>query len=192
MTKDDLRFKKTDKAIRHAFLKLASEHTIEEITIKEITALSECNRNTFYLHYTDKFDLINQLCNTQLTLIKKALNELSVNTYSNRTEWYLDCAEKSLDIIETYRNFYFPILGQNKYPPFVAEFGNVIPQHILTVLKEQNASYPKYNELTSEYLSNGMVGVIRCWLLHPDKYTKAHILKEFESIIINIGTVIFE
>ena len=58
----DLRVKRTQKAIKHALLALIEENGFEHITVKDITDKAEISRNTFYLHYEDKYDLTNKMC----------------------------------------------------------------------------------------------------------------------------------
>lgn len=61
MKENDLRYIKTERAIREAFFALLEEGEFEKITVKDITERALINRNTFYLHYRDKFDLINSI-----------------------------------------------------------------------------------------------------------------------------------
>lgn len=61
MKENDLRYIKTERAIREAFFALLEEGEFEKITVKDITERALINRNTFYLHYKDKFDLINSI-----------------------------------------------------------------------------------------------------------------------------------
>ena len=49
----DRRKVKTQKAVREAFIALASEKSINQITVKEIADLANISRKTFYLNYID-------------------------------------------------------------------------------------------------------------------------------------------
>ena len=60
--KEDLRVRKTKKAIRDAFEEMICEMDYEQITIKELAARAQINRKTFYLHYTDLDDLLRERC----------------------------------------------------------------------------------------------------------------------------------
>lgn len=55
---NDLRIRKTRKLIRDAFIKLLDGKGFNGITINNIADTAMINRSTFYLHYTDKFDLM--------------------------------------------------------------------------------------------------------------------------------------
>ena len=58
----DLRIKRTQKSIKNAFYELIEEKGFDHISVKDITERAMISRNTFYLHYNDKFDLLNKVC----------------------------------------------------------------------------------------------------------------------------------
>lgn len=57
----DLRIERTKKCIKDAFIELRKSKPIEKITVKELAALASINKATFYSHYTDIYDLSEQL-----------------------------------------------------------------------------------------------------------------------------------
>lgn len=57
----DIRMKKTETAIKNAFLELRSKRALEKITIKELCGLAQINKSTFYAHYDDIYDLSEKL-----------------------------------------------------------------------------------------------------------------------------------
>ena len=57
----DQREIKTKRAIKNAFLILRAQKPIEKITIRELAALAEISKATFYLHYQDIYDLSEQI-----------------------------------------------------------------------------------------------------------------------------------
>ena len=59
----DLRIERTRKCIKDAFIELRKIKPIEKITVKELAALASINKATFYSHYTDIYDLSEQLEN---------------------------------------------------------------------------------------------------------------------------------
>ncbi len=56
--KIDRRVERTKRDIRFAFMNLIKEYDFEHITIKEITDLANYNPTTFYAHYSDKNELM--------------------------------------------------------------------------------------------------------------------------------------
>ena len=53
----DMRIEKTRRSIINAFLQLRAQKPLEKITVKELSALAEINKATFYLHYRDIYEL---------------------------------------------------------------------------------------------------------------------------------------
>jgi len=58
---EDMRVVRTKEAIRAAFIELLDEKGFNSITVKDITTRAHVNRSTFYMHYEDKYDLMEQL-----------------------------------------------------------------------------------------------------------------------------------
>ena len=56
--KEDLRVRKTKKAISEAFMELLVEKPIEDMTVNELCDKAGVRRTTFYKHYKDKYDYI--------------------------------------------------------------------------------------------------------------------------------------
>ena len=83
----DLREKKTKRSIKNAFIKLRSSKPLERITIKELVALAEISKATFYLHYKDIYDLSDYLQKELIQNILQSLEhpELLVTVYSGKT-----------------------------------------------------------------------------------------------------------
>ena len=61
MSKVDRRIAKSQEAIKNALIELMSEKSFDDITIQDISDKANVNRGTIYLHYTDKFDLLDKL-----------------------------------------------------------------------------------------------------------------------------------
>lgn len=60
----DRRIRKSREAIIEAFILLIAEKNFEQITINEIAERADVSRGTVYLHYTDKYDLLDQCIRT--------------------------------------------------------------------------------------------------------------------------------
>lgn len=69
-TKTDLRVIKTRANIKNTFIELLSKKALNEITIQNILDQALINRSTFYKHYSDKYELAEQLIDE---IMKKAI-----------------------------------------------------------------------------------------------------------------------
>ena len=56
--KEDLRVRRTKKALSDAFMDLLSQKTFDEITVNELCDVADIRRATFYKHYSDKYDFL--------------------------------------------------------------------------------------------------------------------------------------
>ena len=57
---DDPRVHRTRKLLQQAFIELTVEKGFEALTVRDITQRAMLNRSTFYRHYLDKYDLLEQ------------------------------------------------------------------------------------------------------------------------------------
>lgn len=69
----DRRILKTRSVIKESLTVLMKEKPFDKITIKDITDKANINRATFYLHYMDKYDLLEQSQNDILNEIREVL-----------------------------------------------------------------------------------------------------------------------
>ncbi|WP_051775041.1 TetR/AcrR family transcriptional regulator [Paenibacillus tyrfis] len=61
MMDEDIRIFKSKQNIRRAFIELLHEKSFNKITIQDIVDKALTGRSTFYNHYMDKYDLLEQL-----------------------------------------------------------------------------------------------------------------------------------
>ena len=59
--KNDPRSKRTRRLLQDALTDLMSTKKFHEISVQDITARAEVNRATFYAHYVDKYEMLNEL-----------------------------------------------------------------------------------------------------------------------------------
>ena len=57
-TREDLRVRRTKKALSEAFIELLTKKTFDEITVNELCDTADIRRATFYKHYSDKYDFL--------------------------------------------------------------------------------------------------------------------------------------
>ena len=57
----DRRVRRTRMRLQQAMLELLKEKDARSITVRELTQRADVNRGTFYAHYKDVFDLLDQM-----------------------------------------------------------------------------------------------------------------------------------
>ena len=74
MTNIDKRSQRTREALKKTLAQMMIKQNINDITIKNLVVLANINRSTFYLHYTDIFDLLQEMENDIISQIQKVLD----------------------------------------------------------------------------------------------------------------------
>jgi AcrR family transcriptional regulator len=110
---EDLRIRRTRKILQQAFLDLTVEKGFAALTVRDITERAMVNRSTFYRHYLDKYDLLEQY-----------MHELYEMTGESETEDQ-DAPAGPLNLlrhIQQFADFYRVMLGEKGDPYFVERF----------------------------------------------------------------------
>ena len=74
--KQDCRTRYTRQAIKETFLELLKQKNFTKITVTEICKISEINRGTFYLHYYDIHDVLEDILNDMVQDMKTTVEHL--------------------------------------------------------------------------------------------------------------------
>lgn len=72
---DDLRILRSKLTIKRAMLDLLTKKPFKHITIKDISDKAMVGRSTFYHHYLDKYDLVDNLITDSLDDYEKTLHK---------------------------------------------------------------------------------------------------------------------
>jgi AcrR family transcriptional regulator len=74
--KENRRVQYTKAVLQNALAQLMQEKHISGITVKAICELADVNRSTFYLHYSDPYDLLHQVEQEVYSMLKTRLAEV--------------------------------------------------------------------------------------------------------------------
>ncbi len=69
----DRRVRKTRRQLKECLTRLLKEKKIQDITVRELAEMADINRGTFYLHYKDVFDLMDQIKNELIEEVESVL-----------------------------------------------------------------------------------------------------------------------
>ncbi|MDO4168992.1 MAG: TetR/AcrR family transcriptional regulator [Lachnospiraceae bacterium] len=175
--KIDRRVQYTRKMITDAFLDLLAEKPIEKITVKEICEIADVNRGTFYSHYKDAYDLLEQIQQEVTKDIQKYLESFQPSGPESEG---MQLILNILTYLEEHQNF-FGALRSNSEP---FDFQNKI---ILEVEKRciEEMFDTKIQEKYAEYIYSfsiaGFMGILWKWYdenLKTDKNEIAKLIAE--------------
>ena len=97
MEKMDARKRYTQMVLKQSFLKLLKEKPVNRITVKEVCALAQLNRATFYAHYSDCFALMESIENELIDAFEKSLRYVNSFDVTALIEAIYDMVDQNQD-----------------------------------------------------------------------------------------------
>ncbi len=168
---------KTKSSIMGAFLDLMTEKKYESITIRDIVQRAGINRSTFYLHFLDKEDLMDQNSAYVLDKLRAAFQypsfnlEKAVQDYKERQQPISSLLAIFLHI-EEYFKFYSVMLGEKQFP-----------QQLEEMIKEELFKF-SINKIRCAYNAGGLLGLIRYWVSSEMQESPEHMAKWVTHVIL--------
>ena len=171
----DLRVLKTRDAIKSHFLDLLLNKSFTDITVKDIADAARIGRGTFYLHYKDKFDLLDQLINEGLADVLKHFQPANIFK-SGKVD--VDKARRYLfSVFEHFKNnehffraMFFneglPFFRSRMQQAFIHKFTAEMRERIIEEKRKQGAENFDAAidiEIVPIFISSGMLSLIEWW-----------------------------
>jgi AcrR family transcriptional regulator len=171
MSKVDRRIAKSQEAIKNAVIGLMSEKNFDDITIQDISDRANVNRGTIYLHYTDKFDILDKL-------IEKHINEMREMCKSACELNWNDATLIFCEHFESNYSFFSTMLASKGAPYFRNRFLDFLLEEFR---KEVNSTEGKNQGLNEEiivrFVAAAYVEVVEWWFKNGKPVTH-HVLAE--------------
>lgn len=165
----DRRIVRTQLAIRDALVTLIKENGFDTLTVSDIVARANINRGTFYLHYQDKFDLLEQTETEILEEIQQIfLRSNSLHTGdANTVEQLQQIAIMLLEYIKEHADLMHAFLGLQGNYSFIKRIRSMAEKNLklgaLLGLKEENFLVPR--EYLLSYVLHANLGVLQAWFV---------------------------
>ena len=146
---------KTKKALAKSLKKLIKEKDVNKITIEEIATNAKVNRNTFYYHFNDIYNLIEFIYVEEIIEPLKALN--IINDWKKLYMFIVDCVNNNERfILATYK-----LSSLNK---FLYEQINTLVFRELDENVDDSIITKHEKEIMSKFYSWAFVGMIGNWI----------------------------
>lgn len=162
-TKIDRRILRTKEAIIKAFLELFSEKELDQITINDISERANVNRGTIYLHYTDKYDLLNKCIDDHLS---KMFISCSLTDSNNEKIDLLSMLNPLFTYFEENFLFFSSMLANKRTSLFRERMLQIIVANIKEKLDEQDINQEMNKEILIQFMSSAFVGIVEWWILN--------------------------
>ena len=88
--KVDRRKVRTKKEIKETFISLLEEKSFEKMSVRDLTERANINRGTFYLHYLDKYDLLEKLEEELFEKVQAIIDETAFSNHMDLVEFTVE------------------------------------------------------------------------------------------------------
>ncbi|MCQ6279501.1 TetR/AcrR family transcriptional regulator [Bacillus sp. EB600] len=179
----DKRVTRTKKSFKHALLSLLRRKHFDEITITDIVKEADYNRGTFYIHYEQKEDLLQEIIDD---IFKKMLISFRNSYIKLKNEAnIIDLSTIALfDHFIENKEFYQVMLGPNINHNFQKKMIMVLDKHFREDIDfALNEADPDIDsELFYTYRVHGMIGIILEWINSNFTHSKVHMAEQIVKI----------
>jgi AcrR family transcriptional regulator len=168
---EDLRVQRTHRLILEALIELTVQKGFSAVTVRDIARRAGINRATFYRHYQDKFDLLDQYIQEVYQLPDIPTATGGTLTGKVTLDEPVSGLARMFTHIRAHAKFYRVMLGQKGDPAFAEKVRQYIQKRIRRSLPQELISDEKTVDLYLNFISSGSLGVVLWWLENGMPYS---------------------
>ncbi len=182
----DPRVVRTRQQLRDALVSLIEEKGFDALTVQDIADRAELNRATFYLHYCDKQDLLENS-------LRDAIDELVVDLGTSTDERGQLIGDESprpikavFEHVAQHAHFYRVMLSAEGVPAFsagVRDYMAEVTLRWLAALQPRPLQSRVPLEIVANSLSWSLLGVLIWWLEHNMPHPPEFMAEQFQLLI---------
>ena len=182
----DLRVRRSRKLLQQAFIELTVEKGFADLTVRDITERAMVNRSTFYRHYLDKYDLLEQYMNEiyELSEDQTDVAEKRESPFDDRSSVLL----RLLKHIQEFADFYQAMLNAKGDPYFLQLFRQKTEKLFLSCIAqtfpalEPEPDVPPI-DLKLDVIAYAGVGATVWWLKQEQPCSPEHLAIWLDQLI---------
>lgn len=170
----------TQANIKNAFITLINAKGFSNLTVSDITRTAGISRGTFYVHFKDKFALLEHIENTIYQAIAVAIHsnidQAIDNTPNDKAEELFNTFNAALDYADSERETIRALFSENGDPQFFNRIKDLVDEMISGQLAAANGHYADIIPIdyTKQIAIYSILNIIRHWLNkeHPESPTE--------------------
>ena len=183
MEKQDRRVIRSKMRMREALISLMQEKLFPEITARDITDRADLNRATFYLHYNNVFDLLEELEEETVSEFARILEN---------STWESVLIGKICDYIAENQDLCRCLFLNPHSDCFTEKLTEIMKRKGQEIRKERGLERDsRQTDYIRHFISCGAMGMVKRWLAEGMPLSKAEMMDLTEKIMHPIFQLLF-
>lgn len=160
---------RSKRLIKEAVSKLLMEKDISKIRITEVTALADINRGTFYAHYRDVYDVVEQMQTEFVEVLCNSIhNYPPLSLLKNPLPFIIEVADYIRENMELYQT----LIQRDGSSQIFKKMNSIFIEKLFN----ENPYIPKGTDprelkLCLSYIMAGCMGILERWFNNEISYT---------------------
>lgn len=190
MTVKDKKYDSAKQKMINGLILLLNEKDFLDIGVKELCEVSNVHRSTFYAHYDNTFELLEDSKNYMISTFldaydKKNKEEFEQGKYKDNyitKEYllpYLKLIKQNKIIYETYAKLHLSLNDSNYFEQLISKLSLPVSR-----INQKNVDETKIRYITKFYLA-GINEIIKSWIKNNFKESEEEICDIITSLVIN-------
>ena len=178
----DRRVRRTKAMLRAALTELLKTKPVNEISVTELTRLADVNRGTFYGHYKDIFDMVEQLENEMFQEFSDLLHAYPADALKHGLRPIL---RDVFEFLQRYGDVSAALLAGDRDTRFLEQLKAMVAERVsLEWGRLYRFDNPREQAFCLAFLVGGVVGLIQSWLEGDRKETPDELAALSEAMIL--------
>ncbi|MNV40357.1 HTH-type transcriptional regulator MtrR [compost metagenome] len=177
LSKVDRRILKTQEALKTAVIELMTVKNFDDITLQELSDKANVSRGTIYLHYMDKYELLDKL-------IEKHINELRERCEAASDLDFVTGSVIWTEYFESNYAFFSMMLASKGAPFFRSRFLEFLIEEFkdeVDITKGKNEGLNK--DLVVQFVASSYVGVVEWWFTNERPVTYQVLAEQLGALL---------
>lgn len=176
----DRRVRRTRERLRQAMVQLLLEKEPQAITVRELTDLADVNRGTFYTHYKDIYDMLEQMENEMFRELEALLDSYSAESILRDLTAIF---EDVFAFVGRNREMIQVFVGNQAADRFSRRLNALIYTRCVDNWREIYTRVEADAGYTMEFVVAGAVGLLRAWVERGSRESPAEMARLANRLI---------
>lgn len=155
---EDRRIAKTKAALREGFVTLLKTKPLRDITVAELCRVANVDRRTFYNHYNNVGEIVDEINDIALNILTDAVRGLSIET----KEFF----DQFTKIFITNLDYYEVMIADRSYYELEYLCRKMLREALIDYYSVHSSVDPIHREYLAEYYASGINSVYIHWIRH--------------------------